>query len=242
MSNYNPDAPVDNTGGFLQHTYQAQNNDMIYWNGNSMMGLNPNVGYNDGSRRNIMNPVNPMGAPVNPFSQFGQAQPQAIPESAVQPFSSYPPSSPSTAPQNLGLNSMVESRRNTPPTQPTVQNNPWAPQPQVPQYPVQPLCQPINGYFDPNVTPGYRVDMNTMALYGNGQFGFDKHNSWENYYTQNRTLAMPSINWNQPVQSMVPQGYAAYSQPVVQYPVNQFQPVNQSWKDIAEKNWAGQNI
>lgn len=240
---YNPDAPVENTGGFAQHTYQPPQNDMFYWSG-AMGAFGPNMGYNDGSRRNTMNPV-------NPFAQFGQNQPQAIPEQAVQPFSSYPPSAPMAAPvapQPMGLNSMVESRRNVPPT-PVGQNNPWAqPQQATPQYPVQPTYtqvpgqMPMAGWFDPNMgAPGFKIDMNTMALYGGNTFGFDKHNSWENYYTQNRPIGAPNINW-QAAPPQLPPGYAAYQQPAAQYPMSQFPTSQQSWKDIAERNWAGQNI
>ena len=242
MSTYNPDAPVENSGGFLQHTYQAQDNNMFYWNGNNVGGFNPGMGYNDGSRRNVMNPVNPNCGAPNPFTQFGQAQPQSIPESMVQPFASYPPSTPCAVPTNsFGLNSMVESRRNTPPTQTAPQNNPWA-QPQVQQPQMAPQQNPFQFNqpccYDPNMTPGFRVDMNTAALYGNNQFGFDKHNSWDNYYHQNRTIDMPVINWQQQAQAMAPQGYAAWSQPQAQYPVNQLKTSNQNWKDIAERNWS----
>ena len=244
MSNYNPDAPTDNTAGFLQHTYQAPTNDTFFWNGSGINGFGNGIGYNDGSRRNAMNPVNPGCCAPNPFTQFGQQQPQSIPESAVQPFSSYPPSTPCAIPaqqNSFSLNSMVESRRNAPPTQ-VGQNNPWAPQQQAPQYPVAPqqpqFPQPsLGSYFDPNMTPGFRVDISSSALYGQSSFNFDKHNSWDNYYTQNRTIGMPNINW-QPSNYSVPQGYAAYSQPTAQYPVNQFQTTQPSWRDIAEKNWS----
>ena len=233
---YNPDYPTDQGAGFLQHTYQPQQSDMFYWGG----GMNPygtmGMGFNDGSRRNTMNPV-------NPFAQFGQtpAQPQAVPEQAVQPFSSYPPSAPTAQP--MGLNSMVESRRNIPAPQ-APQNNPWAtPQFQTPSQQTMavfnsiPSQQQTATWFDPNCYggPGYRVDMNTMSLYGNNTTGFDRHNSWENYYTQNRPLPMPIIDWK---------AQQSFNNPATmpQYSVQQFPTAQQSWKDIAEQNWAQQKL
>ena len=77
MSTYNPDAPQPNTGNWSQHTYQPQQNDSFYWGGSFGNSFGPNMGYNDGSRRNTpINPVNPFGAQApNPFNTFGQVNP-----------------------------------------------------------------------------------------------------------------------------------------------------------------------
>lgn len=246
MNNYNPDAPTENTAGFLQHTYQAPTNDSFYWNG---MGGNFG-GSMDGSRRNAfpMNPVNPMGMAPNPFAQFGQvSQNQAIPESAVQPFSSYPPAGPNQAcppPMGMGLNSMVESRRNAPANPTTA--NPWAPQQTqqaAPQWPTVPPTSTPNPYMGNPYDLGFRVDMNTMALYNNNSFGFDKHNTWDNYYTQDRGIGMPNINWNSMNNNNPMNQYYNTSYVPPQFKsINQFQTAPQSWKDIAEKNWASSNL
>jgi hypothetical protein len=243
MSTYNPDAPQPNTGNWLQHTYQPQQNDSFYWGGSFGNSFGPNMGYNDGSRRNTpINPVNPFGTQgPNPFNTFGQVNPNTqagIPETAVQPFSSYPPSTPQPG---MGLNGLVESRRNTPlPTAP--QSNPWATQPTVPQFtpqaPQMSWNQPQVNPFDPYACqgPGNALPMNTVALYNNNnQFGFDKRNSWENCYTQYRPLQTPAGNWNNQNNQF---GYNQYQQSAVQYPnMNQIPTSQQSWKDIAIKNW-----
>ncbi len=247
MSTYNPDAPVDNNGGWLQHTYQPQQNDSFYWSGSLNGPFGPNMGYNDGSRRN-MNPVNPFApANPNPFAQFGQMQPTnpvnptgiptGIPESAVQPFSSYPPSTPAGNQPSMGLNSMIDSsRRNIP----VMENNPWAPQPTQPQF-VPQSTPPANW----NPTPfdywnfqnqGFRVDMNTAALYdNNNHFGFDKRQTWENCYTQYRPIHTPEANWNVPQPSFCgyPQQGNTFQCPVM----SQLQTSQLSWKDEAIKNW-----
>lgn len=248
---FNPDAPTPN-GGWLQHTYQPQQNDTFFWGGsfNNPSPFGMNGGYNDGSRRNApINPVNPFGGSpaTNPFNTFGQTQANGIPESAVQPFSSYPPSTPSaTNPNmNMGLNGLVESRRNVPlPTQP--QNNPWAPQqPAAPQFTPQMPTNPINwnpNPFDPYACqgPGFSVDMNTAALYNSSgsQFGFDKRNAWENCYTSYRPIQTPGANWNTPPQQYSGNCYPQYQNAAVQYPnMAQIPTSQQSWKDIAVKNW-----
>lgn len=235
---YNPDYPTDNTPGFLAHTYQGVSQpDMFYWNGQAGMFGGSYGSYDANSRRNIN--------PVNPFTQFGQQKPaaQMIPESAVQPFSSYPPATPQ---QSYGLNSIVESRRNMP--APTVQqNNPWAqtpaPQMAAPVVPDQTNSYiPQNAYFDPGYMPA-KIDMNTAALYGGGyQMSYDKHNAWDNYYTQARTLPMPSIDWHG-APNCQQCGMNMYNAPKApQYPTNQFKPANMNWADIAKTNWSEANL
>jgi hypothetical protein len=83
--------------------------------------------------------------------------------------------------------------------------------------------------------PGPRVDMNTSALYGNNQFGFDKHNSWENYYTQNRPLPMPVVDWRNPQPQQCANMYNIPKGP--QYPTNQ-NATSCSWTDISKTNWS----
>lgn len=236
---FNPDYPTStNPGGFLRHTYQQpQQNDLYYYAGGNM-GFGGVMPPQCDSRRNVCNPVNPF------TQQFGQTQQtNAVPETAVQPFASYPPATPM---QNMGLNGMIESRRNVP-TPIVGQSNPWLQQQAQPQMPMMPMQNnqfnplpgaPTGGWFDPGFIPGYKVDLSMAALYGDNKFGFDKHNAWENYYTQNRTLPMPNINWNAAAQ---PQGY--YNQPMTpQYPVQQFPTSQANWKEIAEKNWGSSNL
>lgn len=239
MSTFNPDYPTANSGNFLQHTYQnAPQTDLYFYGGNQM---NPysSMMPND-SRRNVgygMTPVNP----VNPFMQFGQSlqtQQQSIPESSVQPFASYPPATPMGATAPMGLNSMVENSRRNIPATPT-QNNPWATSTNMPMntMPTQPMFGGgiPNNWFDNGYNIGYKIDMNTMALYGDNTFSFDKHQSWENGYTQNRSIGMPNINWQNNAQ-------ACYNQPMMpQYPIQQ-QAVQANWKEIAEKNWGSNNL
>lgn len=236
---YNSDYSSTNPGGFLQHTYQPQQqNDLYYYSGGMVNPYASIVPQND-SRRNVFNPV-------NPFAQFGQTQTQFVPESAVQPFASYPPATPSGA-QPMGLNAMIESRRNVP-SAPVAspQANPWASQQQVPQTPNPQTLAVFNSFpgtsntwFDGGLTPGYRIDMSTMALYGDTQMGFDKHQSWENYYTQNRPIPMPSINWG----AQANQAQACYNQPMMpQYPVQQYPSAQANWKEIAERNWGSSKL
>lgn len=244
MSTFNPDYPTSQSAGFLQHTYQTpQQSDLYYYPG-SMNSYNAYGMPQCDSRRNT--PMNP----VNPFAQFGQTQPASIPESAAQPFSSYPPATPMGQQPPMGLNSMIESRRNIPST-PNNSVNPWAPQNTfnanampMTQAPVAPFntipgCMPTNGWFDGGCTPGYKIDMNEMALYGNNPFGFDRHQSWENYYTQNRTIPMPAIDWR-----AISEANAPYNnRPAApQYPVNQYPTPQTNWREMAERNWSSSNL
>jgi len=232
---YNPDYPTDQGAGFLQHTYQnTPRNDMYFWGGFSG---NPSGCYNDGSRRNMMNPVNP--AAPNPFAQFGQTQ-STVPEQAVQPFSSYPPS---PMAQPGGLNAAIESRRNIPNQMPN-QNNPWA-KPQAPAMngfnPTTPAPQQPPMYFDQNPYGNYYYgpDTNTLALYNNNSFGFDKRNSWDNYYTQNRPYPMPTINWREQQQQQQ-NCYGPNQFCMNQYQIQPFPTAPMNWKDKAMENWSYQ--
>lgn len=239
---FNPDYPSSTGTDFLQYTYQnQQQNNMYYYPGN---GYNTNpYGYGYGnnpqsdSRRNVMNPV-------NPFNQFGQNQQNAIPESAVKPFSSYPPATPMGAPsQPMGLNSLVESRRNIPTnTTPNTSSNPWATQQQPQPNPFQAQQNTtnfgMNGCYDP-YNPAYKIDPSMAVLYGNtNPTPFDKHCSWDNFYTQPRNIDMPNINWN----AQYNNNQACYNNPLPQYPVQQYPTAQQNWKEIAEKNWGSSNL
>lgn len=249
---FNPDYPVDDGASFLQHTYQKAPQTSMYWGGGYGM---MNMPYNDPTSRRNFNPV-------NPFQQWGQTQPVqpqntmfgnqnngAIPESMVQPFGTYPPSSPQPVGQ-MGLNSLIDSRRNMNNPVQVSQNNPWAaptttaPQvPAVPQQNTNPFQQqnPFAGfgYVDPNYyANNFRVDMATAALYQNNGTTLDKNNAWENYFTQYRPLAQPqNINWR-PEQQYQQNPFLQAPQPYAmpQYPVQQYN-VPQNWNDIAAKNW-----
>lgn len=237
---YNPDYPTDQGYGFAQHTYQpAPQTDMFYWG-----GLNGYSQPNDLSRRNMYNPMNPVNPTApNPFQQYGN-QSTTIPESAVQPFSSYPPSTPMPN-GSCGLNSMVESRRNTLTTTTANQNNPWAMKTSTPVPNTTPM-----GYPQPNSNNawGMQTQYNYYApnaynsLYGNNSsFSFDKHNRWDNYYTQSRPFPMPNIDWNNQHQSNPNQYgcangvvYPGYNPPMM----NQFPTAPLNWKDKASENWS----
>lgn len=254
---YNPDYPTDNTLGFAQHTYQPQQSALNYWDGGMGMGTYMNPYNNMDSRRNMgMAPVSPMN-PVNPFNQFGPSQNQqnAIPESQVQPFSTYPPQTP-MANAAGGLNGMlVDSRRNTP--QQPMTTNPWATAQQnqmaqqsamnMQQNPyMNPYANPYMGsLYSGNVDYPY-VDMNTSALYGNlgNNMGFDKKGIWDNYYTQSRALPMPVIDWRQQNQQNNYQNPYQYQQQnaMPQLSMKSIGTNNQNWKDIAEQNWANSSI
>lgn len=239
---YNPDYPTDQGYGFAQHTYQpAPMVDTFYWGGSN--GYGPS--FNDGSRRNVLGPVNPVNpvnqAAPNPFAQYGN-QSTTIPESAVQPFSSYPPSTP--MPNGGGLNSMVESRRNAlASTTAANQNNPWAvksnpPAPVPPGYPAQ---NPGTGWNGPTSPYGYCTNEYNSLYANNPSFGFDKHNRWDNYYTQSRPYPMPNINWNEPQPSQQnPYAYGGncYQGGYNPATINQFPTAPMNWKDKATENWS----
>jgi len=240
---YNPDYPSDQTGGFLQHTYQGQNNNQsFYWNGGYGFAGNQ-YGYGADSRRNAVNPVNPF----NTFGQVGAPNnAYDIPESAVQPFGTYPPAGPQ---QNMGLNAMIDSRRNM--GQPNIPqgNNPWAqPTPQTqavfgaaptPQYPQNnPFADPYySGYCC-----GVPNDPNTRALYGDFGPSFDRHNSWDNYLTDRRQIQPPVIDWrsaSNPNSQLNNQwNNSGYMQPAF-FGNNGSNPGqgNMNWNDIAAQNW-----
>lgn len=251
---YNPDYPVDDGASFLQHTYQKPvQQSSMYWNGG--YGI-LNMPYNDPASRRNFNPVNPFqqwgqAQPVQPQqTQFGTNQNGSIPESMVQPFGTYPPATP-MGNQPMGLNSLIDTRRNmNNPTQ-VSQNNPWAtpaqqttPVPAMAPAPVQnPFTQPTYSYVDQYCNmynQGYKVDMATSALYNNSGLSLDKNNAWDNYFTQYRPLMPPqNINWRpneqyqqNPFGLQAPQPYA-----MPQYPVQQYS-VPQNWNDIAERNWS----
>lgn len=238
---YNPDYPTDQTGGFLQHTYQQQPaNTSFYWNG----GYGSAPGFGMDSRRNLVNPVNPF----NTFGHvgMGQAPSTDIPESAVQPFGTYPPSTPQ---QNMGLNAMIDSRRSLGNQNAMPQNNPWAPQqptPQtqavfgaVPSQPVfqQPTCDPYAGFGGNCYIPN---DPNTRALYADFGYNFDRHNSWDNYYTSPRQIQPPTIDWraaSNPQASMANQwqnaGFGMQPSFFGQNP----NTAGSNWNEIQAQNW-----
>lgn len=234
---YNPDYPTDQGYGFAQHTYQpTPTSDMFYWGGSNVNGFGQPA--NDGSRRNMLGPMNPVNpAAPNPFQQYGN-QNTTIPENAVQPFSSYPPSTPMP---NGGLNSMVESRRNAMTTTPAaVQNNPWAVKtsPPVATPPGYPPQNSGTGWGTPNPY-GYGPNEYNSLYANNSSFTFDKHGRWDNYYTQNKPFPMPNINWNAPQQPQpnpygYPTGYPGYNPATI----NQFPTAPMNWKDKATENWS----
>jgi len=249
---YNPDYPNTENAGFIQHTYQAQqqNNDMFYVNGQAVYNPFAPTGYQSDSRRAI-NPVNPYGVYPNPNQPMNGYNPQnqAIPESQVQPFSSYPPSTPlGNVPNMGGLNSLVDSRRNFDNTLP--QNNPWITQNPAPTY-TQPQNNFNNNGYGGNFNNGYpstfgNVESNTLALYSSGSMGYNrKVGAWDNCYVQNRAIPMPVIDWRQQQQNQQNQqnqqvySYQPNMQP--QFPP-QYQNTQANWAEIAVKNWSSNKL
>jgi hypothetical protein len=248
---FNPDYPTDNGGNFLMHTYQQpQQQTSMFWNGQSFGMLGGMSYMNDTSSRRNFNPV-------NPFQQFGQAQPAAtnpfannnnngsIPEQFVQPFGTYPPATPNGNP--MGLNALVDSRRNMNNPVQVSQNNPWATQqPAAPAAPVAPVAQmpqmptnPCMNPYDPYGMGGFKIDMSTAALYNASSIpSFDKSNSWDNCYTKYRPLMSPNnIDWYGQYNGQQSSFMLQAPQPqAMQYPVQQYN-VPQNWNDLAERNW-----
>ena len=250
---YNPDYP-SSASSFAQYTYQpTAQADMYYYAGgnNAMFSGGPfNDPYAYGQpdcRRNFGGmPMNP----VNPFQQFGQPNAQmSVPEDQIQPFSSYPPSAPTQTPNGnaapMGLNSLIDSRRNITQNTSTASMSPWAQQKQnTMQAPVQvpqtipTVPQNTNGWFNNGYNMGYNVDMNMQSLYGNTSFGFDRHDTWDNYYTKERQLPPPNINWG-----AINEAHAPYNNRPVQpqIPANQCPVPSVNWRESAEKIW-NQNL
>jgi hypothetical protein len=237
MSNfYNPDYPVSNPGGFIQHTYRPdQSTNNMFWYG-GVGAFNASTIPAD-SRRND-------GMAMYAMPQFPQSMPTMMPSTNMpitpttnpvgngMPFSSYPNNQQNAQP---AFNSLVESRRFAPTPQVDVSSNPWATQnqPVQPQFPVsQPTPQCVNvpnpwmyagniNYNDPNCT----------ALYSNTNFGFDKGTgAWDNSCVPQKTIIPPAINWGQPVQ---PQ----YQQPTFASMSFNYPQTQTSWKDTADRNW-----
>lgn len=132
MSIYNvnpdPDYPVTNTMGFIQHTTQPMQaySESYYYNGQTFAPTMPyQQQYN----------VNPMDS-----RRYDAPVPQQV-MAAPQPQVTY------------GFNQLVESRRNdAPPVQ-----NPWAVQPTA-QAPMQPAPIPqAQGYYQPVYDPNYNA-------------------------------------------------------------------------------------
>lgn len=255
---FNPDYPTDNGGSFLMHTYQQPQQNTMFWNGQSF-GMMGGMSYmNDTNSRRNFNPV-------NPFNAYGQVQPNmmpnatnpfanntngSIPENMVQPFGTYPPATPNGQP--MGLNALVDSRRNMNNPVQVSQNNPWATPTQnqpaqmpAPQAPQQSMLSPFFGQnpYDPyGMGCGFKVDMNTAALYNPSSVpSFDRSNSWDNCYTKYRPLMSPSnIDWRGQYQQQNPFTLQAPQPQMPQYPVQQY-AVPQNWNDVAERNWASAN-
>lgn len=226
-----------------QYWYRPGDNSSVYnfngYNGGTYWGA---PSYPSDSRRNLgnQNVVNP----VNPFSQYGQVQSNAIPENMVQPFSSYPPATPvgsmGSPVAGAGLNAFVESRRNAVPAGTAPQNNPWAQQaapaqvPQINALNVQPNCASCSFLNGGSNNPwNYTVS------------SFDKKNVWNNEYTQPRPLDMPYDAWKN-VNQQAQQGPNAYGQfNYATLGLNNFanhQPVSENWNDIATKNWSPETL
>lgn len=233
---YNPDYPTSNAGGFSQHLYHPENNNSMFYYGGAtgyssfnmpspFGNVQPDSRRNDGLNAQVMPQVPQM--PTYPQGNNG-----------VMPFSSYP-QNPNEPNQQMGFNSLVESRRYD--NQPVnVGNNPWAnPQP-IAQMPNPIVSQPAtpSPWSYPTTAPSYYNDPSCAALYMNQKIGFDRSvSAWDNAYTMPRQIVPPNINWNQANQN---QFQYVPSQPV--YPAFSGQQTPMSWKDMADRNWGGSGI
>lgn len=233
---FNPDYPT-NVGYFTQHTYENTNpsEQSYYYNGGAVNPFAQSSQFNQqtaqpDSRRNVGLPNNTQT--VNNGYPQNNTQ-QAVPETQIQPFSSYPSGTPNNGNGQVPFNSLIDSRRNVGlpnNTQQVTQNNvqnPWIAQPagSTTTYPYN-YNIPVNSYGYPG------VEIATSALYDDpNKFGFDrKQGCWENMYTTPRVPTAPDINWNaQSQQNLNPIGY---QQNIVQYP-----RTNESWADIAKNIW-----
>lgn len=264
---FNPDYPTS-AGGFLQHTYQPENqNQSMFYNG---FASNPFAQVNDpfrsytnqcapDSRRNFSMPqqqpqqYNAYGC----YTQPVMSQPQT---EQVVPFGTYPPATPVGNAAPTGLNAVIESRRNvnmtiTPGN--ATATNPWAntQTTQIQQQPTVPVMQNQvnqNPFANPFAC-GYQVEPSMTALYVNEVKPFDKKtvNCWDNQYTMNRPLDQPNnVDWYGTA-NQNPYGY--YTQPQVQQNLNplgstfnaapvRFNPQAESYLDIAKKNWSNVNL
>ena len=244
MSNnyYNPDYPQIGAGSFLQHTYAPANNNAIV----ESMYFNSGLGMMQqfDSRRNMG--LNPNGfAPTNPFSPNQNMNPMmcggypATPvpqqESPVMPFSNYPPSVPQQQQQQPAFNSLVDSRRTATAVNNTIGSSPWSNQQQPgvmnqSMFSTQP--QPpspfVNQYGYTGQQTPYMYD--TSILNGGG-FG-RRDGCWDNILSQPNVISQPVVDWNSPMQQQQ-YGYGG-GMPMPQYP-----PMNISWREQAERNWAG---
>lgn len=198
------------------------------YNGGTYWG---NPTYPADSRRNIgANPVNP----VNPFAQYGQVgnSNPSIPESMVQPCSTYPPPVPAG---QLDLNAYVETRRNTAPVPGSApQNNAWAPQsPVAASTSMQPNC----------ASCAYAKNSGYSDVWNYSVSSFDKRGVWNNQYTQPRPVEMPSVSWNTPQHNAF--DYNGYNYNTIGLNTNTFadhRPIEENWNDIARKNWSPESL
>ena len=223
--NTNPDSPV--SGNWLANTYAPAQTaqPMLHTVGYS---VNP-FGANgvDPSRRNMVN---------NPAWNAQPTQ-QMVQPMAVQPFSTYPQSTPAPS-----LNQFVMNNQNSGNTAALSQNNPWA-QTQNPTSFTAPMANPVQplnmwNYQMTPVTP----TVNTGELINQSCSWDKKNNSW-NFAPANNFQA-PLINWNQ-YSAQSPQNgyYAPLNTPSVQpqYPGSFVTtPVNADWTTICETNFKQQ--
>lgn len=212
---YNPDYPSSDCS-WAQNTYiptamqQTQPYQTVF---------NP---FDPTSRRNVGQPTNYPAQTAGGYNIFQQnplyQQQYIVPESQVQPFSSYPPAQPPQT-ANMGFNQLaIDSRRNM--GQQVVGSNLW----NNAQTPVQ----------QTEVAYGYNVPQYT-GPYNNFAPVFDKKTPlWDNYMTAPQQIAAPQIDWSA-VQSAQNQQQYGYNTNCVNYQIN---PANKNWVEIATQNFA----
>ena len=211
--NPDPDYPVMDGPGFIQHTCQPY--------GNMMGGMQQQFYYNGQTAQPIM-PSAPYGMPSQQLdSRRYDAQPTAMPQSTP----------------SFGFNQLVETSRRNQGTPAQMQQpvSPWSGiQPNTQQIP-QPVIptQQQETYYPSAYDPRY------SALYTCHPKVDTKQSAWGNQEVYSPVMP-PTVNWGaQPtvVPQYVPQYGYMNSQPI-QYPQsNMTQPIQQSWEEIAKNNF-----
>lgn len=228
MMNYtNPDAPVSG-GNWLANTYAPYQQTPVYSVGYAPQ--NPFANINDASRRTMVS---------NPALAYGQLQPpvqNGTTQTVMQPFSSYPPSTPATS--SLNQLAVTHASGNT---AAMTQNNPWATPATTPNF-VAPMAAPQTAAPVPSL--GYGSAIAPTLTYDFASTAWDKKNGSPWPQPTEFTMNTPMVNWNQYSATPSVNGYYAPTtantlQP--QYPTNyNTTPISSDWTAICETNFKQQ--
>lgn len=223
--NPDPDYPVLNGPGFIQHTYNQPlaQQQQFYYNGQAVVPTMVPA-----------QPAMPMMGNMNPMDQSRRydAQPTPMMVPAQQPQ------------QTFGFNQLAEqSRRNMttipnptpqPAQTPAVVASPWSVQTQPAQVPA------MTPQFAPQqAQPASMYDPRYSAIYNCHPSIDRKSGVWgvQEVYTP---CMAPSVNWNA-MQTTAPAQYPQMTYPAVyQYPQQVQQPMQTNWEQIAKQTWGNQ--